>query len=193
MSKMAALLRTLSSVPAFRHIRKTTQKLFSKYLLVTNIGISMTLSATGDILQQRYKMVNGKHKAWDVMRTRNLAASGVTVGFTCHWWYIFLDNKLPGRAVSIVLKKVVVDQLLFSPFMWMVFFATLGVLEKTSAKDLMHETVFKGTKLWVAEFFVWPPAQTINFFLLPTRYRVMYDNVVSLGFDCYVSHIKHHT
>ena len=33
--------------------------------------------------------------------------------------------------------------------------------------------------------------QFFNFYFLPTRYRVAFDNVVSLGFDTYTSHVKH--
>ena len=33
--------------------------------------------------------------------------------------------------------------------------------------------------------------QFVNFYFLPTRYRVAFDNVVSLGFDTYTSHVKH--
>ena len=35
--------------------------------------------------------------------------------------------------------------------------------------------------------------QFANFYFLPTRYRVAFDNVVSLGFDTYTSHVKHRT
>jgi protein Mpv17 len=38
---------------------------------------------------------------------------------------------------------------------------------------------------------VWPPAQVINFYLLPTRFRVLYDNTISLGYDVYTSYVAH--
>ena len=47
-----------------------------------------------------------------------------------------------------------------------------------------------GTQLYLAEWFIWPPAQFINFYFLPTRFRVVYDNVISLGYDMYTSHVK---
>lgn len=31
----------------------------------------------------------------------------------------------------------------------------------------------------------------INFFFLPLRYRVLYDNTISLGYDVYTSYVKH--
>lgn len=34
---------------------------------------------------------------------------------------------------------------------------------------------------------VWPTAQVINFWILPNRFRVLYDNTISLGYDVYTS------
>ena len=48
-----------------------------------------------------------------------------------------------------------------------------------------------GTQLWLSEWFIWPPAQFVNFYFLPTKYRVVYDNLVSLFYDWYTSHLKH--
>ena len=50
--------------------------------------------------------------------------------------------------------------------------------------------LFAGTQLYLAEWFIWPPAQFVNFYFLPTRYRVIYDNVISFGYDMYTSHVK---
>ena len=50
---------------------------------------------------------------------------------------------------------------------------------------------YLGTQLYLAEWFIWPPPQFVNFYFLPTRFRVIYDNVISLGYDMYTSHVKH--
>jgi protein Mpv17 len=91
-----------------------------KYLLATNVTISMTLSSVGmlnqsfferkifevmdqltktsfailgDILEQHYEIYKKEMERWDRKRTFNMAASGVTVGIFCHNWYNFLQNK----------------------------------------------------------------------------------------------------
>ena len=55
----------------------------------------------------------------------------------------------------------------------------------------MEDTAELGTQLWLSEWFIWPPAQFVNFYFLPTKYRVVYDNLVSLFYDWYTSHLKH--
>ena len=57
--------------------------------------------------------------------------------------------------------------------------------------SLGSQTVQLGGRLYLAEWLLWPPAQFINFYYLPTKYRVLYDNIVSLIYDTYTSHVKH--
>ncbi|XP_014250868.1 mpv17-like protein 2 [Cimex lectularius] len=170
--------------------RKAKEIMFDRHLFLTNVSISVTLSGVGDLIVQSYRKHHGKCKEIDLTRTKNMSLTGATVGVLCHNWYKYLDVWLPGHTVSMVLKKVVVDQIVFSPVMLTAFFLTLGVLEKSSWKTIRNELVEKGKILYMAEWVVWPPAQVINFYLLPTKYRVLYDNTISLGYDIYTSHIK---
>ena len=91
------------------------------------------------------------------------------------------------------MKKLVIDQLIFSPICIFSIFVTLSVVSKLfnqdSRFDSTEEMKDKGWKLYVAEWAVWPPAQFINFYILPTKYRVLYDNSISLLFDCYTSYV----
>lgn len=68
---------------------------------------------------------------------------------------------------------------------------TLAVVERSSADEFLDELKSKSWRLYLAEWVIWPPAQMINFFFLPLRYRVLYDNTVSLGYDVYTSYVKH--
>ncbi|XP_031772369.1 mpv17-like protein 2 isoform X1 [Apis florea] len=167
-------------------------KLFSpKYLLYTNVTISISLSATGDVLEQYYEILKGEWDKWNINRTRNMAISGMSIGIVCHYWYKYLDAKLPGRTINIVLKKVFIDQLVCSPLCIIMFFLTLGLLEKSKWSDLKNEIIKKAYRLYIAEWVIWPPAQIFNFYFLPTRYRILYDNTISLGYDVYTSHVKY--
>lgn len=120
-----------------------------------------------------------------------MAVSGMSIGIVCHYWYKYLDSKLSGRTSKIVLKKVIIDQLIGSPLCIGMFFLTIGLLEKSNLSELKNEIVNKAHKLYVAEWIIWPPAQIINFYFLPTKYRVLYDNTVSLGYDVYTSQVKY--
>jgi protein Mpv17 len=170
-----------------RHILK---KAFTpKYLLFTNVAISVSLSGVGDIIEQHYEILQQEADTWDRTRTHQMSISGMTVGVFCHNWYKFLDRHMPGRTIQVVMKKVVIDQLVASPIVIMLFFLTLGCLRRSSLEEIQREIKCKALRLYTAEWVVWPPAQIFNFYLLPTKYRVLYDNTISLGYDVYTSYV----
>lgn len=192
MISLRAALKTVSKLDSLRHLKELHRKAFSeKYLLLTNATISLSLSSVGDILEQQYEKYCGQISKWDALRTSHMAVSGVSVGVICHYWYSFLDGRLPGRTIAVVTKKVLLDQLICSPIYISAFFITLGILEKKTCNETWEEMKEKAWKLYAAEWMVWPAAQFINFFWLPTRYRVFYDNCISLGYDVYTSQVKH--
>ena len=76
----------------------------------------------------------------------------------------------------------------------MVYFSTVGLLERISWKKIKDEIIEKGLgNIWKVELVVWTPAQFINFYILPLRYRILFDNLVSLGFDIYSPYVKYKT
>ncbi|XP_026675499.1 mpv17-like protein 2 isoform X3 [Ceratina calcarata] len=130
----------------FNKIPAIKEQLFSpKYLLYTNVTISISLSAAGDVLEQHYEILKGEWNKWSFYRTRNMAVSGMSI----------------------------------------------GILENNSWSELKEEVLKKAHRLYIAEWVIWPPAQLFNFYFLPTRYRVLYDNTISLGYDVYTSQVKH--
>lgn len=181
--------RTSQTAQRLRQLNRTA---FSpKYLLYTNVAISISLSSLGDTLEQQYELLTDQLDERSLVRTAHMALSGGTVGVVCHYWYQILDRRMPGRTLRIVCKKVLLDQFICSPIVISTFFVTLGLLERSSRDEMMAEIRDKAVRLYVAEWVVWPPAQVLNFYVLPSRYRVLYDNTISLGYDVYTSKVKH--
>ncbi|XP_037936218.1 mpv17-like protein 2 [Teleopsis dalmanni] len=191
-TRLLSSIKTVSKINYFRHLKAAHRKAFSdKFLLLTNVGISLSLSSTGDIIEQQYEYLCGDIKCYSLQRTSHMATSGVTVGVICHYWYKFLDKRMPGRTLKVVMQKIVLDQFICSPVYISAFFITLGILERKSSKEVWEEMKQKAWKLYTAEWIVWPVAQFVNFYWLPLKYRVFYDNVISLGYDVYTSQVKH--
>ncbi len=189
-------------------LRAAAASLFQRHLLLTNVAISVGLSAAGDLLQQRQEAASGeRHKDADsaskppssdarsgLSRAAHMgAAFGLTSGVLCHHWYLYLDRAVPGSGLRVVTRKVLLDQLLFSPVCIAACLGASGVLEGGSLARIREELAHKGLRLYLAEWVIWPPAQFVNFHFLPTRFRVLFDNLVSLGYDVYASRVKHQT
>ncbi|XP_016979587.1 mpv17-like protein 2 [Drosophila rhopaloa] len=162
-----------------------------KYLLYTNIGISVGLSMVGDTMEQTYERLIGELSGWNRIRTLRMGISGLTVGLVCHYWYQYLDYLFPKRNFKVVIVKILLDQFICSPFYIAVFFITMAILEENSWEELQQEIRDKALTLYLAEWTVWPLAQFINFLLIKPQYRVFYDNTISLGYDVYTSQVKY--
>lgn len=151
---------TIRQCLSLRSLKVYHKKAFSpKYLLYTNCCISVTLSSVGDFLEQQYELYTKDIEEYSPKRTLHMAISGLTIGVACHYWYRFIDTRIPGRNLTTVLKKVFWDQLICSPIVISVFFITLGILEQTKKEQILTEIKAKAWRLYLAEWTVWPPAQ----------------------------------
>lgn len=187
--KLAANVR---KVTPMSQIRKFIKIAFSdKFLFYTNVTVSLSLSSVGDLMEQSYEIYTKEQEHYDGKRCTHMAFSGGAVGVLCHHWYKVLDKFIIGKTVDMVIKKLILDQLIFSPIMIVTFFGSVALFEEHPIENFKLEVKDKFLTLYRAEWMVWPPAQVINFYFLPTRYRVLYDNTISLGYDVYTSQVKH--
>lgn len=162
-----------------------------KNLFYTNVLLSVTISTLGDLIEQKYELHKGTIDRIDFPRTAHMGFSGATTGVICHHWYNILDKIIIGRSLGMVVKKLLLDQFICSPIIILSFFGTVAIFEENPIENFTDEVKDKFWTLYKAEWVVWPPAQIINFYFLPTRFRVVYDNTISLGYDIYTSQVKH--
>lgn len=176
----------------YKSYKHTTSVAFSrKYLFYTNVTLSTGISLCGDLVEQSYEYHTQEIEKYDFERTSHMAFSGSVAGVICHNWYNFLDKIIVGRSLDMVMKKLMLDQFICSPVIIMSFFATVAIFEDNPLESFNEEVKDKFWTLYKAEWVVWPPAQIINFYFLPTKYRVLYDNTISLCYDVYTSQVKH--
>lgn len=88
---------------------------------VRNTSVSCVLYCLGDIVEQRvegYKLQGTN----DWSRTRRMAVMGAFIGGIDTFWYTNLDRMIPGADATSVGKKVLLDQIMWSPFCCSSFF-----------------------------------------------------------------------
>ena len=72
-------------------------------------------------------------------------AFGATSGLLCHFWYGFLDRLLPGAGLRTVTKKVLADQVVFSPVCIAACLTASAAAEGNGTKSkLIQEIRIKG-------------------------------------------------
>lgn len=99
----------------------------------------------------------------------------------------FIMPKNPTHPVAVV-SKVAADQLVNSPIGTVTFFAWTQFFRGTP--DRIPAEVSE--KLWpttLAGWRLWPMAQAANFFLVPLQFRIVFINIVAIGWTCMLSRI----
>lgn len=107
-------------------------------------------------------------------------------------WFRVLD-KLVSKSHPLLVQgalKMVIDQGLFCPTFLAVFYAYNALLEERSLAALKHKFRHAYIPTLLANYKVWPAVQIINFCLVPLNYRLLFVNVVALGWNAYLSLIN---
>ena len=190
--------------------------------LLTKGITSGLIAAVGDIMCQSLVQVDDKDRKekgqetgaatasgvsadweWDPARTGRFLVLGAFLVAPCiHQWYGFLSRTLPGTSVGVVVRRVALDQLVFTPAFLPVWMSSLWALEElqtgrgggdtdgkiTTKKSIPSRIMQELPTILVANWGLWTPANLINFRFVPLKYQVLYNNSVALFWNVYLSY-----
>ncbi|XP_075971147.1 mpv17-like protein 2 [Anticarsia gemmatalis] len=166
--------------------------LFKRTLLFTNSITSGGCMVLGDIAQQEFEYRSHLLPyRYDWGRAARMFIVGTLMGPLHHYYYLYLDKLIPKVNVKTVFIKIACDQAIASPLTLLGFFYGMGVLERKSLEQCTDEVKDKLLYTYMGDCIYWPPIQFINFYYLPTHYRVVYINVATMIFNVFLSYMKH--
>ncbi|OHF01140.1 sym-1 [Colletotrichum orchidophilum] len=162
-------------------------RLAARPLLTQSITTAI-LFATGDITAQQLVDKRGLEKH-DFARTGRMALyGGVIFGPVATTWFKFLQNNVVLKNKNAeMLARVAVDQGVFAPVMISVFLSSMATLEGSSIKEKLDKN-YK-TAL-TSNYLLWPFVQVVNFKFVPLHHRVLFVNVISIGWNSYLSFLN---
>ncbi|XP_032511521.1 mpv17-like protein 2 isoform X1 [Danaus plexippus] len=167
--------------------------LFKKYLLLTNSITSGLFMTIGDVVQQEFEyQTNVIHTRYDWDRAARMFVVGTAMGPVHHYYYHYLDKLLPEISLKTVGKKILSDQLLASPSTILCFYYGMGFLERKTFKESTEEIKQKIKLTYMGDCLFWPPVQFLNFYYLPSHYRVFYINFATMIYNVFLSYMKHY-
>ncbi|KAI9706677.1 MAG: Protein required for ethanol metabolism [Candelina mexicana] len=125
----------------------------------------------------------------NLARTGRMALYGGAIfGPAATTWYRFLQSRIVLRNKNAeIVAKVATDQCVFASTNMFVFLSSMAVMEGGDPKEKLESTY---TTALAKNWLVWPWVQAVNFKLVPLEHRVLVVNIVSLGWNCYLSYVN---
>lgn len=169
--------------------------------LITKCLTSAFIAGSGDIVCQYVSHVQknqlvdkenylGPNESFepDMKRTSRFAIVGMTfVAPMCHHWFRFLHQHVSGQSLYAALKRVVIDQVVFAPFMIPGFMTNIMLLEGRDIPEIKDSLRRYVPDAYITNLYVWVPALLINFRYIPSKWQVLFSNCVGFGWNFYLS------
>ncbi|XP_077529461.1 mitochondrial inner membrane protein Mpv17-like [Haemaphysalis longicornis] len=153
----------------------------------TQLITTGTSMLSGDLIAQ--KLVE-RRSTVDIPRAARFFAMGIGYnGPVYRAWYLTLDRLIgTGSARAAVVKKVVLDQAVFFPSLFLPgFLVTLGALQRRSWEDIRRKVLTDYVPILKANYVLWPAVQIINFTFVPLSYRLPFGSCVALVWNTYLA------
>ncbi|KAF8472711.1 hypothetical protein BDZ91DRAFT_445755 [Kalaharituber pfeilii] len=150
---------------------------------------TQVLFGTGDCVAQQIVEKRGI-RSHDYSRTFRMGFyGGFIFGPMVVHWYRLLERsiKFPGRQNLDIAARVAADQLIFTPVNMVFFFSGMSLMEGGSLSEKL-KTSYTSTLL--TNWMVWPVVQLVNFKFVPLNHRLLVVNLVSLGWNSYLSFVN---
>ncbi|KAI3394632.1 hypothetical protein diail_2496 [Diaporthe ilicicola] len=164
------------------------QAKLAKRPLLTQVVTTAVLFGTGDVVAQQAVEKKGLQKH-DLARTGRMVLYGGSVfGPAATTWYKFLANNVNLKSANTtMLARVALDQCVFAPVFIGVFLSSMAAMEGNPVGEKLDKNY--STAL-TSNYMLWPAVQAVNFKFVPLEHRVLFVNVISIGWNCYLSYLN---
>lgn len=118
----------------------------------------------------------------------NASVTPAVFGPAAATWFKFLARNVNLRSANATIAaRVALDQGVFAPCAIGMFLSSMAVLEGGSVGEKLDKNY--RTAL-TSNYMVWPFVQAVNFKMVPLEHRVLFVNVISIGWNCYLSYLN---
>ncbi|XP_062236988.1 peroxisomal membrane protein 2-like [Platichthys flesus] len=158
--------------------------------------LSGILSALGNLLSQileaRKKLKHGGPLGEiDTAGAARYAIYGLIItGPLSHYFYQLMELWMPTTDPYCIVKRLLVDRLIFAPGFLLIFYFVMNILEAKGLNEF--EKKMQGS-YWTAlkmNWKVWTPFQFININFVPVQFRVLFANFIALFWYAYLASVR---
>jgi len=155
--------------------------------LITQCATTAVLFGTGDVMAQQLVEKVGVDKHNFARTGRMVGYGGIIFGPAATQWYKILTKIQFQNKYVTTGARVLADQTVFASCNLGFFLSSMAYMEGASPKARLESTYMEALK---KNWMVWPAVQAINFSYVPLHHRVLVVNIVSLGWNCYLSFVN---
>ncbi|OJJ49671.1 hypothetical protein ASPZODRAFT_57752 [Penicilliopsis zonata CBS 506.65] len=105
-------------------------------------------------------------------------------------WFRFLSTTFPltkKNPTVPVLKRVIVDQLMFAPIGLVCFFSFMTIAEGGGKRALLRKFQDVYLPTLKANFILWPAVQILNFRVVPIQFQIPFVSTIGIAWTAYLS------
>ncbi|XP_026101107.1 peroxisomal membrane protein 2-like [Carassius auratus] len=180
-----------------RRVLQQYLSLLKKYPVITKSVTSGFLSAVGNLLSQaleyrKNSKENSPKKKISFLGPLHYAIFGLFItGPVSHYIYQLLEVLLPTTVPYCLIKRLLLERLIFAPAFLLLFYVVMNALEGKTLTDVQNKLK---TSYWPAmkmNWKVWDPHfQFININYVPVQFRVLFANLVALFWYAYLASVR---
>lgn len=167
--------------------------------LLTKGVTSAVLFGLGDRIAQRLEdsesTPDSDNGTDDALRWKNslsrtarmMVWGGLLFAPVGHGWYNLLEKAVRGKGRAAVVKKIALDQLVFTPPVTLAFFSVMQCMEGESVDTAVQSSVAKVPPTLAVNWTVWPLIHVCTFGFVPLQYRILFINFANIGWSAFLS------
>jgi len=158
--------------------------------ILTKSCTSACTGALGNILSQVLILRSsaGSRKHLDLYSILCYAATGfILVGPAMHHYYRLMEEIVPRHVKACSAKRMLIDRLVYTPSFLFVYLFFLCMLEGCGPELAMKKIRLVYWIVYTANLKALTVLQYINLNYVPQQYRVLFGNVVSVFWSCYIA------
>jgi protein Mpv17 len=178
---------------AFKAFLALYSGVVEKKPFLTNAVTGFFIASAGDILcqQQNYNssmlpldtaFKPSFSEVYDAKRTLRMGAiRGLIVTPFVLKWYPTLLKLSPGKTLSRVVSRIIIDQCIGSPIViTLVFVTNLCLFQQQSLHNLFVKLKSEGRLSWIRGLQYWPLVHLITFGLVPLKHQTLFAHFMSI-------------
>lgn len=105
-------------------------------------------------------------------------------------WMKYISPFFKGKSLKIALTRALIEQVSYSPCAMAYFFFGMSALEMKPLSRCVQEVKDKFWPTYKIGAVFWPSAQTLNFYFVSEKNRIIFVSLASFVWTVYLAHVK---